>query len=157
MLKMLLTTLSVTSRPDLIMNARKESIKAKSAGEKALTQLKLKADSEMIQGQKGKQAFGTAGTAALHHVKGTDEEEDIYQTRSAASVSSADDEDEDFSVDAAQLALPTMMMAGTIWGEVVRADLSKNKVDVETNNLRKLVILYKYTWINLSYLIKNYV
>ena len=36
-----------------------------------------------------------------------------------------------------QMALPTMLMAGTILGSIFRADLSKNKVDVETNNLRK--------------------
>ena len=38
-----------------------------------------------------------------------------------------------------QQALPTMLMAGTILGSIFRADLSKNKVDVETNNLRKFV------------------
>ena len=31
-----------------------------------------------------------------------------------------------------------MLMTGTILGGVFRADLSKNRVDVETNNLRKL-------------------
>ena len=36
-----------------------------------------------------------------------------------------------------QMALPTMLMAGTILGSIFRADLSKNRVDVETNNLRK--------------------
>jgi hypothetical protein len=32
-----------------------------------------------------------------------------------------------------------MLMAGTILGSIFRADLSKNKVDVETNNLRKKI------------------
>ena len=32
-----------------------------------------------------------------------------------------------------------MLMAGTILGGVFRADLSKNRVDVETNNLRELI------------------
>ena len=39
--------------------------------------------------------------------------------------------------DPTNMALPTLMMAGTIIGSIFRADLSKNKVDVETNNLRK--------------------
>ena len=54
------------------------------------------------------------------------------------SVSSDHDDDEPVA-DPTQMALPTMLMAGTIWGSIFRADLSKNKVDVETNNLRKFL------------------
>ena len=36
-----------------------------------------------------------------------------------------------------------MLMGGTILGGVFRADLSKNRVDVETNNLRKLIFFPK--------------
>lgn len=36
-----------------------------------------------------------------------------------------------------------MLMGGTILGGVFRADLSKNRVDVETNNLRKLTFFPK--------------
>jgi hypothetical protein len=42
-------------------------------------------------------------------------------------------------INPSQQALPTMLMAGTILGSIFRADLSKNKVDVETNNLRKKI------------------
>ena len=48
---------------------------------------------------------------------------------------SADDDDDE--LDPNQVALPTLLMAGTIFGSIFRADLSKNKVDVETNNLCK--------------------
>ena len=41
------------------------------------------------------------------------------------------------------LALPTMLMAGTIIGTIFKADLSKNRVDVETNNL-----LCTIEWLN---------
>ena len=51
-------------------------------------------------------------------------------------VSSGDDEEEE-EADPTQIALPTLLMAGTIFGAIFRADLSRNKVDVETNNLRK--------------------
>ena len=46
-----------------------------------------------------------------------------------------DDDDDMPPADPSNLALPTMLMAGTILGAVFRADLSKNRVDVETNNL----------------------
>ena len=45
--------------------------------------------------------------------------------------------DEEEEPDPTQIALPTLLMAGTIFGAIFRADLSKNKVDVETNNLRR--------------------
>ena len=45
--------------------------------------------------------------------------------------------DEEEEPDPTQIALPTLLMAGTIFGSIFRADLSKNKVDVETNNLRR--------------------
>ena len=54
-------------------------------------------------------------------------------------MSSGDDEEED-EPDPTQIALPTLLMAGTIFGAIFRADLSKNKVDVETNNLRTAII-----------------
>ena len=50
-------------------------------------------------------------------------------------MSSAEEEEEE-EPDPTQIALPTLLMAGTIFGSIFRADLSKNKVDVETNNLR---------------------
>ena len=51
-------------------------------------------------------------------------------------MSSAEEEEEE-EPDPTQIALPTLLMAGTIFGSIFRADLSKNKVDVETNNLRR--------------------
>ena len=56
-------------------------------------------------------------------------------------VSSGDDDDDD-EPDPTQIALPTLLMAGTIFGSIFRADLSKNKVDVETNNLRMFHIRF---------------
>ena len=56
------------------------------------------------------------------------------------SLMSSGDDDEDEEPDPTQIALPTLLMAGTIFGSIFRADLSKNKVDVETNNLRKNIL-----------------
>ena len=53
-------------------------------------------------------------------------------------VDSNEEEDEEESSeedDPDQMALPTFLMAGTIFGAVFRVNLSKVKVDVETNNL----------------------
>ena len=62
------------------------------------------------------------------------------------SLMSSGDDDEDDEPDPTQIALPTLLMAGTIFGNIFRADLSKNKVDVETNNLSmlnmKIIIFY---------------
>ena len=140
MLKILITTLTVTDRPDLINYSRKGSVK-KSVTQQALTKLKLQADSEMVSKarEKGDNPFDIAGSAALHHVQAV-EDEDIFGRRSVDGGESADEED-DMVVDPTQLALPTLMMAGTVWGEIFRADLSKNRVDVDTNNLRKQSLL----------------
>ena len=111
MLKILITSLSVTDRPDLIMKKRKSAKPTKPG--------------------KAVHSFSTAGLG---------NEDDGNRTASVSSASgdaSVDEEDDEIMVDPTQVALPTLMMAGTIWGEVLRADLSKNKVDVETNNLRK--------------------
>ena len=62
--------------------------------------------------------------------------------------SSAEDEDteeeegrkgrsEAEEIDPAQFALPTFLTAGTIFGSVIRVDLTKVRVDVETNDLSK--------------------
>ena len=126
---MLITSINVTDRPDLILSNRKKSMKKKSV----LSQLKVATDVEAMQGKTGMNAFGAAGAAAMHH----NETEDDQNTGSISSLSMDDDDDDGIKIDPNQIALPTMMMAGTIWGEVFRADLSKNKVDVETNNLCK--------------------
>ena len=55
------------------------------------------------------------------------------------SLMSSGDDDEDDEPDPTQIALPTLLMAGTIFGSIFRADLSKNKVDVETNNLSTFI------------------
>ena len=125
-LKILITSLSVTDRPDLIMKKNKKSTKGMS--------LKLLADAEMMDDKSGAKAFGAAGKTVLDYQEGEQTEK-----RGHGSVSTADDDDDDeMRVDPTQIALPTLMMAGTVWGDIIRADLSKNKVDVETNNLRKL-------------------
>ena len=136
MLKILITSLSVTDRPDLSLINRKHSTKSTTGDKGGLTTLKMMADLEIMEGKKGKKAFGTAGTAALHYLEG--ENKSDMKTHGSVSSMIADDDDDDVRIDPTQVALPTMMMAGTVWGEVLRADLSKNKVDVETNNLRKL-------------------
>ena len=48
-----------------------------------------------------------------------------------------DNEDEEVSqrTDPADSALPTFLLAGTIFGSVFKVDLTKVKVDVETNDL----------------------
>ena len=139
MLKILITSLSVTDRPDLMLTNRKHS--AKSKGDKNLSQLKMMADVEIMEGQKGKKAFGTAGAAANHYLEG----DDAMMHKQGGSLSGPSDDEDDVRVDPTQVALPTMMMAGTVWGEILRADLSKNKVDVDTNNLRRFhLYTYKY-------------
>ena len=66
------------------------------------------------------------------------------------SLMSSGDDDEDDEPDPTQIALPTLLMAGTIFGNIFRADLSKNKVDVETNNLSmlniRIIIFYSYVY-----------
>ena len=41
-------------------------------------------------------------------------------------------------IDPAQFAWPTFLTAGTIFGSVIRVDLTKVRVDVETNDLSEL-------------------
>ena len=87
--------------------------------------------------------------------------------------SSAEDEDteeeegrkgrsEAEEIDPAQFALPTFLTAGTIFGSVIRVDLTKVRVDVETNDLSKKVIfdltnavctgclIWSRTWVRLT-------
>ena len=96
--------------------------------------LKLLADAEMMDDKSGAKAFEAAGQTVIHYQEGEQKE-----THGHGSVDTADDDDDDeMRVDPTQIALPTLLMAGTVWGDILRADLSKNKVDVETNNLREL-------------------
>ena len=125
-MKILITSLNVTDRPDLMMVKKK-------SGEKGLS-LKLLADAEMMDDKSGAKAFGAAGQTVMHYQEGD------KKGHGSVSSASVDDDDEDMRVDPTQVALPTLMMAGTVWGDILRADLSKNKVDVETNNLRKFPI-----------------
>ena len=53
-----------------------------------------------------------------------------------------EEEEEEEEEDPAQFALPTFLMAGTIFGAIFRVDLTKVKVDVETNNLSEYIISY---------------
>ena len=125
-MKILITSLSVTDRPDLIMTKKK-------SGEKGLS-LKLLADSGMIDDKSGANAFGAAVT---DYQEAMDGDKKAKHGHGSVSSASQDDDDDELRVDPTQVALPTLMMAGTVWGDILRADLSKNKVDVETNNLRK--------------------
>ena len=124
MLKILITSLSVTDRPDLMLVNRKLSA-SKTSAEK---------------GKKGATGSETGSTENIY-LEGDDEND----MNKHGSISGLDDDDEDVIMDPTQVALPTMMMAGTVWGEVLRADLSKNKVDVETNNLRR-ISLYNFIY-----------
>ena len=45
-------------------------------------------------------------------------------------------------IDPAQFAWPTFLTAGTIFGSVIRVDLTKVRVDVETNDLSELSIVF---------------
>ena len=56
-----------------------------------------------------------------------EEEDDAHKERSEAE-----------EIDPAQFALPTFLTAGTIFGSVIRVDLTKVRVDVETNDLSEL-------------------
>ena len=94
--------------------------------------LKLLADAEMMDDKSGAKAFGAAGQTMMNFTEGTD---DQNEKPGHGSVSDVGDDDDEMRVDPTQIALPTLMMAGTVWGDILRADLSKNKVDVETNNL----------------------
>jgi hypothetical protein len=115
LLKVLITSLNVTDRPDLMVFERKGSIQ----------------DAVKFSGSAGSDdGEGSEGRGSV----------------SSVDASNAMDEDNVPLQDPSNLALPTMLMAGTILGSVFRADLSKNKVDVETNNLRnytfKIDLLY---------------
>ena len=128
-MKILITSLSVTDRPDLMMVKKK-------SGEKGLS-LKLLADSEMMDDKTGAKAFGAAGQTVMHYQETMDGDKKGKRGHGSVSSAAQDDDDDEMRVDPTQVALPTLMMAGTVWGDILRADLSKNKVDVETNNLRK--------------------
>ena len=54
-----------------------------------------------------------------------------------------EEEEEEEEEDPAQFALPTFLMAGTIFGSIFRVDLTKVKVDVETNDLSKPTRWYR--------------
>ncbi len=115
-LKVLITSLSVTDRPDLMIFKRKGS------------------------------TSGTTGPSASSKYKGTGSDGDSGSEGGGRdSVSSVDmgrgTDDDIPPPDPTNMALPTLLMAGTIIGSIFRADLSKVKVDVETNNLRKNCVL----------------
>ena len=63
-------------------------------------------------------------TLQLEAEEGEEEEDDAHKERSEAE-----------EIDPAQFALPTFLTAGTIFGSVIRVDLTKVRVDVETNDL----------------------
>ena len=108
-LKVLITSLSVTDRPDLMTYERKGS---------------------------------TAGTNSQYRSTragslGSEDSGSGRGSRSSIDRTGSAEEDDLPPPDPTNMALPTMLMAGTVIGSIFRADLSKNKVDVETNNLRK--------------------
>jgi len=115
-LKVLITALSVTDRPDLMKFERKGSVMSQS--QSTTTAAKTLVQSASLD-EDGSEGRGSRGS-----IDGTKNEED----------------DDIPPPDPSNMALPTMLMAGTILGSVFRADLSRNKVDVETNNLRKPLI-----------------
>ena len=149
-LKVLITALSVTSRPDLMaLYARQRSAGPKS--KRALAAAAALAGSIGSKDEDGRSSKASGsledddGLGTTGSLTGGDS---IGSSRAKGSVSSEAEEEEP-AADPTQMALPTMLMAGTIWGSIFRADLSKNKVDVETNNLCKtsfMVIISGFFW-----------
>ena len=109
-MKILITSLSVTDRPDLMCFERK--------GSTAGTESKYKSTRTGSLGSEDS-GSGRGSVSSMMDRTGSGMEEDLPPP------------------DPTNMALPTLLMAGTIIGSIFRADLSKNKVDVETNNLCK--------------------
>ena len=118
-LKVLITSLSVTARQDLMVLERKGSTVgagsgsvSKSGGDKSQTRSASESDGS-----------GRESRSSMDGTKGGGMEGD----------------DDLPPPDPLNMALPTMLMAGTIIGTIFKADLGKNRVDVETNNLRECI------------------
>ena len=113
-LRVLITALDVTDRPDLMVFQRKGSTTMDGG---SIT--KGYSKSKGSAGSDGGDSGSEGGRGSVSSV-------DMLRT------------DDDLPLpDPTNMALPTMLMAGTIIGTIFRADLSKVKVDVETNNLCK--------------------
>ena len=138
LLKVLITSLSVTARPDLMVSNRKQASLKASLKAKALKATALDALAQRAPTDRRPSSVGSVDGDDRSSVQSGS----IGARRTQGSVSS-ENEDEDAPPDPTQMALPTMLMAGTIWGAIFRADLSKNKVDVETNNLREFFSTFR--------------
>ena len=123
-LKQLITSLSVTDRPDLMVFERKGS--ETGSGSKYKSHQTGSDDSGSEHGAGGGGGGRESVSSLVDNLRGGGGTDDDLPPP-----------------DPTNMALPTLMMAGTIIGSIFRADLSKNKVDVETNNLRKSVKVKK--------------
>ena len=122
-LKVLITSLSVTARQDLMVLERKGS----------------RASGATKSGGAGDAGKSQSATRSASESDGSGRE-----SRSSIDGTKAMEGDDDLPPpDPLNMALPTMLMAGTIIGTIFKADLSKNRVDVETNNL-----LCTIEWLN---------
>jgi hypothetical protein len=111
--QVLITSMCVVDRPDLMM-ARKDSMAAVKEYKEPMMARK--------EAQQQQARFWKSSKQSKIQAE-TDDEDD-------------DDDDDDKEVeDPAQMALPTFLLAGTIFGSVFRVDLAKVRVDVETNDL----------------------
>ena len=80
--------------------------------------------------------------SAAHHRKASTTSAKGEDGIAVEDIEEEDEEEEDGAAkaqaeDPAQMALPTFLMAGTIVGSIFRVDMTKVKVDVETNDLSK--------------------
>ena len=119
-LKVLITSLSVTARQDLMVLERKGSTVGAGSGS-----VSKSGDKSQTRSASESDGSGRESRSSMDGTKGGGMEGD----------------DDLPPPDPLNMALPTMLMAGTIIGTIFKADLGKNRVDVETNNLRE----YTYT------------
>ncbi len=136
-LKVLITALSVTDRPDLMALKRKTSVVEEPQSASVASKMTPATTSSSV-----------AKPASSMEKSSAEDNESLRSSGRGSvdkgSVSEGGKEEE--QPDPSNLALPTLLMAGTILGSVFRADLSKNKVDVETNNLSEFVLMSFYNF-----------
>ncbi|TRY75281.1 hypothetical protein TCAL_00687, partial [Tigriopus californicus] len=135
-----ITSVSVIDRPDLIIFSRKDStiVPSDPPSPKSKPQIERKpSDTGSIYSRSSSRSHSPVSKLRKHPKKNSGPQKHRIEVPKQNYDSSEDDEEDSKSqeTDPAQMALPTFLMAGTMFGSIVRVDLTKVKVDVETNNL----------------------
>lgn len=142
-----ITSVSVIDRPDLIVFSRKDSTVVPPEdppSPKQKPELERKpSDTGSIYSRSSSRSHSPVSKPRKQLKKPSGPQKNRIEVPKQNYDSSEDDEEDTKSqeTDPAQMALPTFLMAGTMFGSIIRVDLAKVKVDVETNNLRRLPCL----------------